>query len=511
MTRARDSRSRYVVPRYRAEGEPPYYHVLHGAVPGHQIDFIYCPAVPQGPLTQTHFAHAARLMKYLEPRDGAPFAFAFGNLSRDDVQHEPGHGGLLVLFCDRIQGVTDHAGRAMPPCAHGVILVDRAVDEDALAGAATAISRRFSRGGGGRSIGELYRAYVERMRAGASEAEGLLAEWAAGFDDLPRPGRSALGADFVALGDAPERITILHEDGEAFEVIVSAAARLAAALYRSDVKWTSIGSGREMEIPGGTSILFVQESEARRDAEGLVIHLWELPSDEGEMVAKLRLARPRARGAGKTAGWRERYASAGAGVGERSPHAGRRARWARWSVAVAAGLAAMAGAARLAILERPERAYTAGMTTGSVVSSGAVASSGAVTPSGAVSGAGGELPAGGASGHGRSPGDGKPPDLGRSIEERRSADSRKSVEGGKAGAGGKSGAGGKVGDRKATGGKPTSREPRKEASKVPAPAQDAPEADPTSLPIPAPPDVAPTHPPPEAPASPREADRDEPI
>ncbi|MEZ4295607.1 MAG: hypothetical protein R3B70_11575 [Polyangiaceae bacterium] len=112
---ADSERLAYVIPRYRAPADTAFFHFLHGTVPGHQIDFMYCPEVPQGPLKQTHFGHLARLIKYIEPRQGAAYAFALGNLSRDDVQHEPGHGGLAILFALRVPGVTDHAGCDMPP------------------------------------------------------------------------------------------------------------------------------------------------------------------------------------------------------------------------------------------------------------------------------------------------------------------------------------------------------------------------------------------------------------
>ncbi len=68
-------------------------------------------------------------MKYIEPQAHESFAFAIGNLSRDDTQHEPGHGGLALIFGMRIQGVTDHAGRQDPPFAHGIAAVDRELDE----------------------------------------------------------------------------------------------------------------------------------------------------------------------------------------------------------------------------------------------------------------------------------------------------------------------------------------------------------------------------------------------
>src|SRR5262245_37070959 len=87
-----------VVPRYRAQGDVSWYHGLHGNVPRHRIDFMYCPEVPQGPLVPTHFSHLSRLMKHIEPHAGAPHAFAIGNLTRDDTQHAAGHGAIGLIF-----------------------------------------------------------------------------------------------------------------------------------------------------------------------------------------------------------------------------------------------------------------------------------------------------------------------------------------------------------------------------------------------------------------------------
>ena len=65
------------------------------------------------------------------------YAFAIGNLSRDDIQHEPGHGGVALIFGLRIRGVTDHAGRRDPPFSHAVAVVDRALDAEAIERAKT--------------------------------------------------------------------------------------------------------------------------------------------------------------------------------------------------------------------------------------------------------------------------------------------------------------------------------------------------------------------------------------
>lgn len=110
------ARGAYAVPAYQLpEGRGLRYHFLHGNVPGHEIDFIYRAEVPQPPLTRQHFAHLTRLLRYIEPQARESFAFAIGNLSRDDTQHEPGHGGMALIFMLRIQGATDHAGRQIRP------------------------------------------------------------------------------------------------------------------------------------------------------------------------------------------------------------------------------------------------------------------------------------------------------------------------------------------------------------------------------------------------------------
>ena len=46
------------------------------------------------PYPAPSLAHLARFIKYIEPRQGAACAFAIANLSRDDTQHVPGHGGV---------------------------------------------------------------------------------------------------------------------------------------------------------------------------------------------------------------------------------------------------------------------------------------------------------------------------------------------------------------------------------------------------------------------------------
>src|SRR5262245_49286895 len=147
-----------IVPAYRAPDDTPWYHFLHGNVPGHQIDFMYRPEVPQGRLRQQHFSHLARLMKYIEPQTNRRYAFAIGNLSRDDTQYEPGHGGGALIFGLRIRGVPDHAERTAPPFAHAAAAIDRELDDATLLASSMSFHKHVV---GAMESAEWYRTYVD--------------------------------------------------------------------------------------------------------------------------------------------------------------------------------------------------------------------------------------------------------------------------------------------------------------------------------------------------------------
>ena len=236
----------YTIPRYRAPGDATWYHVLHGNVPNHQIDFMYCPEVPQGLLTPTHFSHLARLMKYIEPQTNSSHAFAIGNLSRDDTQHEPGHGAVGLIFGMRVGGATDHAGRRNPPFAHGILTVDRDLNYATLLEAAATFYRHVMNAGEAHSsIGDFYREYVRSIVDTPDRVLHVLERYVEEFDDLPRLRKSALPWDWVADEDAqPKRVLIVHPDDEVFGTIAHAAAKIGSLLYRSNIRWTSITTGR---------------------------------------------------------------------------------------------------------------------------------------------------------------------------------------------------------------------------------------------------------------------------
>lgn len=292
--RAALSRAGYVVPRYRAAEAAPWYHALHGNVPDHEIDFIYCPEVPDGPLTRTHFGHLARLLKYIEPRTDSPFAFAIGNLSRDDTQHEPGHGGVALVLGFRVSGVMDGAGRQDPPFAHAVVAIDRDLRGPTLLDATLAFLRfPTGRVGVGPSPAEFYRAYARCAEERPDSVPEILRHYVDGFGDLPALRSSALPLGWEIDERArPGRIAIVHPEDEPFENIARAAARLAAVLYRSTIRWTSIVSGGEVDIPGGLSIQFVPRPLAGVGGGRLLIPIEQVPEGEAEIAWEIFGARP---------------------------------------------------------------------------------------------------------------------------------------------------------------------------------------------------------------------------
>ncbi|MRG97434.1 hypothetical protein [Polyangium spumosum] len=294
MDNRSDRGTGYVVPTYEAPKGAAFHHFLHGNVPGHEIDFIYRPTMADGPLSRQHFGHLSRLLMFIEPRGVGGSAFAIGNLSRDDSHHEPGHGGLAFIVSLRIRGARDHAGRLAPSFSHAIAMVDRDFDANAILDASLAFERRvFSGTRPNAEDGGFYHAYA-RCVSEAERARGLLEGYTNDFTDLPIPGPSKTGLRYSAAGvTQPRRVVVLHADGASFEDLARAASRIAAILYRSDVKWTAVSDGRESDLPGGLTVRLMPASEAGVPEEGIAVHrLEELPEAEEELALRLFGARP---------------------------------------------------------------------------------------------------------------------------------------------------------------------------------------------------------------------------
>jgi hypothetical protein len=280
----REPAAKYRAPAYEAGDDAPWYHFLHGNVPGHQIDYIYQAKVPQGALERQHYAHLTRLLRFIEPQTTGEMAFAIGNLSRNDVQFVPGHGGLALIFGLRVHGVVDHAGRQDPPFAHAIVAVDRALDYGAILEAALLFNRRVL----DRSA-DWYSDYVRLKTEEPEAVTRSIERYVARFDDLPSPAQSDLSLAWT-IGEAmpPKRIVIAHDDEVEFGEVAYTAARIAAVLYLSDIKWTSISNGRDRESDelGKVTIRFLARSQIGPN-ETVVYDIEDLPTAEADLMAKL--------------------------------------------------------------------------------------------------------------------------------------------------------------------------------------------------------------------------------
>lgn len=314
MEASRTQKAVYTVPTYQAEPGAVWYHFLHGNVPGHQIDFIYRPEVPQGPLRQQIFGHLTRLVKYIEPRPGSAYAFAIGNLSRDDTQYEPGHGALALIFGLRIQGVMDHAGRRDPPFCHAIAAIDRQLDTATLLDTSLSFYKNLLPDESSHSLGsKWYHRYVKHDQS-ADALQPLLRSYVGSFEELPAPPLSTMALRWT-VGETtatPSRIVIVHAAEEPFESIAGCAARIAGVLVESDIRWTTISSGREADVPGGVSVRFVPEREAGSEREKVpLFRIDDIPHDPTGIARELFGAREvRASSLADTRmGWQHRYGS----------------------------------------------------------------------------------------------------------------------------------------------------------------------------------------------------------
>ncbi len=276
----------YQVPQYKLEPGEVWFHFLHGNVPGHQIDFMYRPEVPQAPLTRQHFSHLARVVKYIEPRHSAAYSFAITNLSRDDNQYEPGHGGVGFVFGLRINGARDHAGRQDPPFCHSAVLVDRHLDAGTLYSVAVQFYQKLLPDEESHVQGRgWYHTYVQHAQNPAALI-ALLNAYVNDFRDMHAPQPSRLRHRWTVEGaSVPRRVTIVHPDRVDFPSIAGCMARFAEVLIESDIKWTAVSTGREQDVPGGLTVRFVPRREAVDAlADEVLLYVEQMPTEPAEIA-----------------------------------------------------------------------------------------------------------------------------------------------------------------------------------------------------------------------------------
>lgn len=285
----------YEVPKYQPLPGAVWFHVLYGHVPRHQMDFIYRPAVPFEKLLPVHYCEVQSLIQHIGPAPGSSMTFTIGNLSRNDPRHRAGHGGLVVAAKTLVARAKDSAGRAMPVFAHGVFLVDQPVDHELILTATQVLASQLCQVGQ-----QWYKHYAESKKATVE----LLDQYLRNFSGLPLPRKTELKPVikppiYKLQSRIPRynRLVIHRPPGTPFEGIASAAARIAAVLYHSDVRWISIGDSRQglyesvhKVDPGEIIIRFVTEPpQQTHDGQMCALQIKELPLDPGEIAGLLGL------------------------------------------------------------------------------------------------------------------------------------------------------------------------------------------------------------------------------
>lgn len=279
--------TKYQVPEYKLEANEVWFHFLHGNVPRHEIDFMYRPTVPQPPFTRQHFSHLARLVKYIEPRPTTAYSFAITNLSRDDNQYEPGHGGVAFVFGLRINGVRDHAGRQDPPFCHAAAVVDRHLDASMIYHVAVQFHKKLLPVEESEVEGSgWYRSQYVPHAENPAHLEIILKSYVKDFEDLYVPGPSRQTLRWSVDGaTVPRRVTILYPDRVDFPTLAASMARVAEVLIESNVKWTAISNGREQDVPGGLTVRFVPRREAvEASADEVLLYLEQVPENPAEIA-----------------------------------------------------------------------------------------------------------------------------------------------------------------------------------------------------------------------------------
>ncbi len=289
------SQGQYQAPTYKIEPGEAWFHFLHGNVPGHEIDFIYHPEVPQKPLTKQHVNHLVGLLKFIEPRQAMAYAFAIVNLSLGDSQFEAGHGGVAFVFGLRIRGAYDHAGRNDPPFCHAAALINRHLDAETIYGVSAQFYQKLLPDEESRVEGSgWYHTYVEKAQ-NQDALPSLLRGYVQDFSDvLYTPPPSQLSLRWTVeppLGEkakVPRRVVVVYPDKADFSVLNYCMARIAAVLIESDLRWTAISNGRESDIAGGLAVRFVPRREAENAPEDVVLmYLEQVPEDPAEIARLL--------------------------------------------------------------------------------------------------------------------------------------------------------------------------------------------------------------------------------
>lgn len=279
----------YNVPRYMPSDGATWYHYLYGYVPNHQLDFI-CRPEKASEVSPQQFSHLNRLIQYIEPSGDAAYAFAVCNLSRDDTQHEPGHGGIALILGLRATTLTDHAGRPSPPFTHSIVAVNRQLEKEVLAEAALAFYEHFSG-----KVGTSANAWFTEAIRSQERVTTTLGPYLQNYSSLPTLHRSDLSLRWTCDDTSPRdlRVLVVCGDDEPFEGRIVMAVRMASVLYCSNAKWTAIFVGQDRRNVDGISLRLVSKSDlSTRSDDDCIFRFDSLDSfDEDEFAQRVGIRR----------------------------------------------------------------------------------------------------------------------------------------------------------------------------------------------------------------------------
>lgn len=228
----------YLAPEYAPDTGSLWYHVLYGHVPGHQLDVIYRPKVPHESLRPPHFGNLrAVIVDVFRAPPAERQSFALANLSLNDPDHRPGHGGIALLTGARVKDIRDHAGRIEPVFEHAALVVDQPLDAEGLHRACQEFLEFFGIWGP-----NWYRNYYQ---AKDTERLTLLSKYVGYFTELSSPAggtpqrrwKPAAGVDTLPYN----QIVIRHDPETPIFQLLRPAAQLATFLYYTKIRWNFIG------------------------------------------------------------------------------------------------------------------------------------------------------------------------------------------------------------------------------------------------------------------------------
>lgn len=289
MQASQSGQDRYRAYEYEPAPEARIFHVAHGYVPRHKMDFLFRPSIPRGAsrrgIQRYHFNRIQPLIRHLEPAAQAAYGLSLGNVSSSDVAH--GRGALALMLSVRFSRLIDQGGRGDAAFSHGIIIPNQAWTFVELWPVLDSFTRRF--------LSVAPRWYARYHAAPRADRPGLVEEYLSRFEDLPNPVRPDYVPTYRQREVAPgPRLLISCPRRGDQEAVLRCAARIAAVLFNSDVAWADVHTGGQSALQDALGSRALTVRLAPEDALGTaagdrVLALTSLSSDDEELAENLGL------------------------------------------------------------------------------------------------------------------------------------------------------------------------------------------------------------------------------